>query len=219
MDEEEIIRRRLLIDGDGTGDDRRINVLLKKFFKWCNSEDSTIEGKDHLLSQISQCEYAFVKSRLAASMVTSELDNYDNVAKQIQENLSQVQTEIADAKDEFKDAKLIRKNRLEYEALAKIINEQPDRKETNEKLINIKKELQVSEERLEYLEAKLELRRKQFHVLFTSLQQLQAVLDADESVHNEGLEVIDEDDDEISALISRCISESSEDQAEMEQDP
>ena len=64
----------------------------------------------------------------------------------------------------------------------------------------------------------MELRRKQFHVLFTSLQQLQAVLDADESVSNEGLEIIDEDDDEISALISKCISESSEEHTEMEQD-
>jgi THO complex subunit 7 len=34
---EDVIRRRLLIDGDGTGDDRRLNVLLKSFIKWCNA--------------------------------------------------------------------------------------------------------------------------------------------------------------------------------------
>uniref|UniRef100_A0A8C6YUD0 Uncharacterized protein n=1 Tax=Nothoprocta perdicaria TaxID=30464 RepID=A0A8C6YUD0_NOTPE len=28
---------RLLIDGDGAGDDRRINLLVKSFIKWCNS--------------------------------------------------------------------------------------------------------------------------------------------------------------------------------------
>lgn len=37
---EEVIRRRLQIDGDGTGDDRRLNDLLKTFVKWCNSTDS-----------------------------------------------------------------------------------------------------------------------------------------------------------------------------------
>ena len=34
---DEIIRKRLLIDGEGTGDDRRITALLRTFLKWCNS--------------------------------------------------------------------------------------------------------------------------------------------------------------------------------------
>ena len=34
---DEIIRKRLLIDGEGAGDDRRITALLKTFLKWCNS--------------------------------------------------------------------------------------------------------------------------------------------------------------------------------------
>lgn len=41
VDDEAIIKRRLLIDGDGTGDDRRLNVLLKTYIKWCNSSDET----------------------------------------------------------------------------------------------------------------------------------------------------------------------------------
>lgn len=41
MSEEEVIRRRLLLDGDGTGDDRRLNILFKTMLKWCNgTEDS-----------------------------------------------------------------------------------------------------------------------------------------------------------------------------------
>lgn len=37
---ETVIKRRLLIDGDGTGDDRRLNVLLKSFIKWSNTKDT-----------------------------------------------------------------------------------------------------------------------------------------------------------------------------------
>jgi hypothetical protein len=37
---EEVIKRRLLIDGDGTGDDRRLNLLLRSFIKWSNSPTS-----------------------------------------------------------------------------------------------------------------------------------------------------------------------------------
>lgn len=42
---EDVIRRRLLIDGDGTGDDRRLNVLLKSLIKWCNSSDEKPEER------------------------------------------------------------------------------------------------------------------------------------------------------------------------------
>lgn len=40
---EDVIKRKLLIDGDGTGDDRRLTLLLKAFTKWSNSygESST----------------------------------------------------------------------------------------------------------------------------------------------------------------------------------
>lgn len=37
---ESVIKRRLLIDGDGTGDDRRLNALLKSFIKWSNTKDT-----------------------------------------------------------------------------------------------------------------------------------------------------------------------------------
>lgn len=37
---EDVIKRRLLIDADGTGDDRRLNVLMKSFIIWCNTSDT-----------------------------------------------------------------------------------------------------------------------------------------------------------------------------------
>lgn len=42
---EEIIKQRLLIDGDGTGEDRRLNMLLKQFLKWANSKNDSQETK------------------------------------------------------------------------------------------------------------------------------------------------------------------------------
>lgn len=35
---EEVIWRKLLIDGDGIGDDRRLNILLKSYLKWCSTK-------------------------------------------------------------------------------------------------------------------------------------------------------------------------------------
>ncbi|XP_008487137.1 THO complex subunit 7 homolog [Diaphorina citri] len=77
MADEEVIRRRLLIDGDGTGDDRRLNLLLKSILKYCNSPDDTPEEKqvnvDRMLLQLTQCEHAFEKSRLQLVMSTVSL--------------------------------------------------------------------------------------------------------------------------------------------------
>ena len=37
--EEDVMKMRLLVDGDGTGDDRRLNMMLKALIKWCNAEE------------------------------------------------------------------------------------------------------------------------------------------------------------------------------------
>ena len=37
--EEDVMKMRLLVDGDGTGDDRRLNMMLKTLIKWCNAEE------------------------------------------------------------------------------------------------------------------------------------------------------------------------------------
>ncbi|KAK9502292.1 hypothetical protein O3M35_011090 [Rhynocoris fuscipes] len=212
MNDEEIIRKRLLVDGDGTGDDRRINILLKKFLKWFNTDepmDKKSSSLDQLLSQVSQCEYAFTKSRLSAQMTSFELKNYENISKQIEETIQNVKDEIVGTKEDFKEAKVIRKNRLEYEVLTKVINEQPDRKETNEKLEKLKKELENLEEKYTDLEYKLEMRRKQFHVLFQSLHHLEALLDVYKSENTGVIDISlegfddDEDDDDIQILTNK----------------
>lgn len=40
---EEIIRRRLMIDGDGTGDARIMMMFMKQFIKWCSTDDTPQE--------------------------------------------------------------------------------------------------------------------------------------------------------------------------------
>ena len=44
--EEDIIRKRLLVDGEGSGDEKRVVNLLKTFVKWVkdpNSDESTFQ--------------------------------------------------------------------------------------------------------------------------------------------------------------------------------
>ncbi|XP_076681807.1 THO complex subunit 7 [Andrena cerasifolii] len=189
MSDEEVIRRRLLIDGDGTGDDRRITILLKSFIKWVNSSDVDNTLHERMLSQLAQCEFAQRKSRLVSNMSQEELKSYEQLSKEIEIQIEEAKRDIEKTKAELQDAKRVRKNRIEYDVLAKVINEQPDRVETNLKLATLREELGRLKEKSEQLEHKLEMRRKQFHVLISSIHSLQGMLDeGDEEMMDVSLE-------------------------------
>lgn len=196
MSDEEVIRRRLLIDGDGTGDDRRINMLLKSFIKWINSSDIDNTLHERMLSQLAQCEFAQKKSRLVSNMSREELDSYEQLSKEIEIQIEEAKEDIEKTKIELQDAKRVRKNRIEYDVLAKVINEQPDRLETDIKLATLQQELATLKEKSEQLEHKLEMRRKQFHVLISSIHSLQGMLDeCDEEIIDVSLKSEPDDTD------------------------
>ncbi|PNF20781.1 hypothetical protein B7P43_G13978 [Cryptotermes secundus] len=150
---------------------------------------------DRMLAQLAQCEFAVTKSRLSALMSAAELQNYENLSRQIESGIEAAKRNIESTKLDFQDAKTVRKNRIEYDVLAKVINEQPDRKEMDEKLSHLRKELASLEETREQLERKLDMRRKQFHVLVASIHQLQAMLDDSETeeIMDISLEAFDDD--------------------------
>lgn len=86
--DEQIIKRRLCIDGEGVGDDRKINLLLKTFSRWCNSSESdenTDASCDRILTQLSHCEFSVLKSELSEQMIDEELKNYKKVSDNIAE--------------------------------------------------------------------------------------------------------------------------------------
>nr|XP_020448616.1 THO complex subunit 7 homolog [Monopterus albus] len=80
--DDEVIRKRLLIDGDGAGDDRRINVLLKSFTKWCNSPGTPEEGftqYQRMLGILAQCEFSMGKTLMVYDMNLREMENYEKI--------------------------------------------------------------------------------------------------------------------------------------------
>lgn len=130
-----------MIDGDGIGDDRRLNVLLKSFIKWVSNPETDHVLHERMLAQLAQCEFAQKKSRLVSNMYQKELDNYAELSKSIEVEIEEAKKNIDKTNIELEEAKQVRKNRIEYDVLAKVINEQPDRQETDIKLASLQKEL------------------------------------------------------------------------------
>ncbi|XP_072328440.1 THO complex subunit 7 homolog isoform X1 [Scyliorhinus torazame] len=182
--DDEVIRKRLLIDGDGAGDDRRINLLLKSFIKWCNSgsQEEGYSQHQRMLGTLGQCEFSMGKTLLVYDMNLREMLNYEKISKDIESNIAAAHDKISECKKQILQAKRIRKNRQEYDALAKVIQQHPDRHETLQQLEALGKELEHLSHIKESVEDKLELRRKQFHVLLSTIHELQQTLESDEKL-------------------------------------
>ncbi|XP_076448505.1 THO complex subunit 7 homolog isoform X1 [Babylonia areolata] len=177
--DDDIIRRRLLIDGEGGNDDKRLNNLLKTFVRWYSSPEDEDSHNTHqrMLSMLAQCEFTMEKSVQVHAMNIAEQENYEKLTKDIEKKIQEATERITECKAELQEAKRIRKNRQEYDALAKVIQQHPDRQETTRQLQSLDKELKSFADTKEKLEEKLELRRKQFLVLITSIHELQRILE------------------------------------------
>lgn len=130
-----------------------------------------------MLSQLAQCEFAVTKSNYASTMMKQELKNYEQISQTIDLGIEHAKSQIEQSKENLVLAKKIRKNRMEYDVLAKVINQQPDRKKTTEKLEALKKELNELDNNRRHLQRKLEIRRNEFSVLMRSIKELQSKLD------------------------------------------
>lgn len=133
-----------------------------------------------MLAQIAQCEFAASKSLLCVAMNQAEQGQYQELYDRIERGIDSARKDIEAAKRDLQEARQIRRNKMEYDALAAIIQSQPDRRTNQERLAHLRRELEASEDECRKLELKLELRRKQFHLLVSSIQGLQQLLAEDE---------------------------------------
>jgi len=66
-----------------------------------------------------------------------------------------------------------------------VIQTHPDRESSGARLETVQAELASLKDREQALEDKLDMRKKQFHVLVSTIHQLQSLLDADETEDND----------------------------------
>jgi THO complex subunit 7 len=145
--------------------------------------------KDRMLAQLAQCEFAMKKSDFSGNMMKQELKNYETISKTIETGIEKAKTQIENQKDNLLVAKKIRKNRMEYDVLAKVINQQPDRKATVEQLDTLKKELKELEDRNIHLQRKLDVKQKEFTVLMRSIVELSKLSDDEDDDDGEKMSV------------------------------
>lgn len=121
------MKNRLLFDGDGTGDDRRLTVLAKLAFKWAQmgtsadaKEEDDAKMHARLSAQLLQIRWMDEKSKLVQKMNGIEAANYEALFGAIKEQISRAERQIAEARGDLERARKVRRNRLEYDVMAKV---------------------------------------------------------------------------------------------------
>lgn len=81
-------------------------------------------------------------------MSAEELQNYEEWSKKIDLDIETAKQNIEKTKRELKNARTVRRNRIEYDLLATVINQQPDRRKTNEELAQLREDLSALQVRV-----------------------------------------------------------------------
>jgi len=186
MEDEEIIRRRLLIDGDGTGDARMMTKFTRGFLKLCASEEEDLEvQQERLLTTLASIEQSAVKWDNIRQMNDLQLESYAELGDATETAVGDARGALDDAKQDLAKAKQVRAHGLEYSALAKLITQHPARGPTQQRIEGLAASLDSLKATEDGLNRTIGLRKKQLHVLFTTLHQLDQSLKVDEEVKGE----------------------------------
>jgi len=180
---EDIMKRKLLIDGDAGRDDKRISELMKNFVRWCMDSNQTAEERklayQRIIAQLRNCEVSMEKSHQMLIMNRREMKNYEDLYSRIERSLNDAQSKLSAAKAELAAAKRVRRNRQEYDAIAQVIESHPSRTDTAEKLAKLEQEINQLQDLKKDLNEKLEKRKKQFEILLGAAQDLHQVFKFD----------------------------------------
>ena len=212
--EDDIIKKRLLIEGDSGNEDRLINKLIRNFVKWSNSvisnegnlgsgeanNSADEENADHLYEQmtasLSNVEFGLLRNKMIFDMNKMEQGNYEVLYQKINSEIEKAKKKIVEKKIELKEARKIRKNRQEYDILARQIQNYPEREQMQNTIKNLEKKVEHLKKTDAENNKKLELRRKQFGVVLQSLSSLKSMIETDyklDEVMNIGGSAINDD--------------------------
>ena len=194
--EEDIIKKRLLIEGDSGNEDRLINKLTKTFVKWSNyiANESSLssqqtptpsdeENIDNLYEQmmlsLSNAEFGLLRNHFIYEMNRVEQENYQILYEKINSEIEKAKKRIIESKVDLQEARKIRKNRQEYDVLARQIQNYRDRSEMAQTIKSLEEKVEhLKKVDVEYAK-KIDLRRKQFSVVLQSLSSLKCLIDTD----------------------------------------
>lgn len=182
---EHIIRRKLLLDGNGTGDDKKLQNFLKQLTNWIDTDYPAAQSNqifDSLLAQLGAFECNRKKSDLFLQSNAAQLAKYQNLHSAFEDKIREITMDLNKQELLLKQAKVFKQNQIDYALIARTVNQQPCRREMKEKIDYLKAEFADLQKEKERLDMQWNLRIKQCHVLSTSANELKEILKTDRAI-------------------------------------
>jgi len=180
---DDVIKRRLLIDGDGAGDDRRILSLMKTYVQFCVSKDDDpvhrMMAHRRLISHIHNVGMSLQRTQEMIKVNENTHNMFDDLGTSLRVEVEETKGHVSDYKRLLEEATKNRKHAMEYDALAKLILSQPDRKLTETKKKQLTKELQELKKREWKLNNELSGRCHNMTILTNSIEKLKRLIEGD----------------------------------------
>lgn len=198
-----VILRQRLVQGVGAGNAARGSlskcaIKYREFLtRYLAGEDAdTVEtAKQDLEREIHLYKVEMKRVALSLQASNTDTERVDAQITDVQAEIESMQAEIEALRKEHPEAKQVRRNIEEYEALAKMASTRPSRRILEERTAKVKKELEGFEiSTLKNREEK-SIREKQFQLFIQSLFDLKESL-AEDVEKKELQDKQDEEEDE-----------------------
>ncbi|GBL79660.1 THO complex subunit 7 [Araneus ventricosus] len=176
ISDEEVFRRKLMMDGEGMGDDRKIDTLFSSFIQWCDAQgqrgEEIADGYERLLAQLDHLKFSSQMSAERHRASAREIEELDEILTNMEKEVAEEKKVIAERHLELKEAKKARLNKMKYDALGRIISSLPDRKNSMKQLERIEGDIKTLKLQKEALQKQSDEREKHLRLLLTATHEL-----------------------------------------------
>ena len=208
--EEDMIHRRLLIEGDTGGDDKRLIQMQKLFWKLTDTaalkEDDNMESfVDDTATKIecalNQAETGVRRCSAICDMNQQAVENYNRDLEEIEKEIMKAKSMVDTQKDLLESAKVVRRHKQAFDSLAQTILKEPTRSLSEKRLEAIRAEMAQLKESEAELDGEQKDIDRHFKLFTFALAQLKSHLDQKGSEASEaganGQSKQNDDDDEV----------------------
>ncbi|KAJ3133049.1 hypothetical protein HK101_004499 [Irineochytrium annulatum] len=179
VSEDTILKNRLLFDTRPLKKCIRRFQTFKRLVEVGRDETAWRPQLDQFLVDLETFQYGLVKHQLVHDMNRRELDNYKAEQRKIEQDITRTTQEIEELKGDLEAEQVVRKNKLQYDEIAKDINKLPSRARSIENAKVLKNDIRVLEAEKRRLLAAMDLRRNMFATVMQALNTMKDTIAAD----------------------------------------
>lgn len=171
--------KKLLFDGEGTGEDRQLNNLIKKITTWATTNNSTPCEYEKILRYIKAVELTKTRSELVRERVINEIELTTNCHEKLVNSNETLRREIIANKDSLIVAKAENQIKMQYDMMARQINQYKSRQEYNSQVQLLTSEIEEMRKEMEEVERKTKSYRNYCKTISASANSINEMLESD----------------------------------------